>query len=163
MKRALAVLLALVAVMGVTAQPAELSEPERAAVREYLRGYLSTVTRGAEPSASFSASATDLDGDGANETVVLLSNSLLVLQPAGRSYRVVSRTPQVYPPVRLLPTRTAGWRDLSARMSGGAIVRDYQAHVTFRRGAYVKEPQMRIAQTEGTVLVSRNAAEYPVF
>ncbi|MGB8602613.1 MAG: hypothetical protein WCD42_10510 [Rhizomicrobium sp.] len=48
--------------------------------------------------------------------------SMLVLEPQGDSYRMVSRHTIIQTPVMVLPSVTNGWHDLTVFVSGGGVV-----------------------------------------
>ncbi len=84
----------------------------------------------AEGLASGRAAQADLDGDGIPEVVILATDphwcgsggcTLFVLARAGDRPRTVSRSTISRAPIRMLATRTGGWRDLVVGIGGGGL------------------------------------------
>lgn len=82
----------------------------------------------------------DLNGDGRKEAVVWSRDQfrcgsggceLEIFVHDQSAWRLFSTTEVTRPPIMLLPTRTRGWRDLSAWEAGGGIERPYEAPVRF--------------------------------
>jgi hypothetical protein len=65
---------------------------------------------------------------------------LLVLAPSRSTYRLVSKTLITRPPIRALNTRSHGWRDIGVQVSGGGIVRPYEARLRFNGSRYPSNP-----------------------
>lgn len=70
----------------------------------------------------------DLNDDGTDEAIVYLAGpyfcgtggcSLLVLMPSGSAWRKVGDVSTVRTPIRVLATRSHGWRDLAVEVAGG--------------------------------------------
>jgi hypothetical protein len=126
---------------GAQAQP----RPE-ASLRSYLQHQLGDDGRDARYASAFA----DLNGDRRPEAIVYLMSGtlcgtggcvLLVLTPQGASWRQVGRLTVVNPPVRLLATRSHGWRDLGVHVAGGGA-RARHVRVTFSGRAYASNPSM---------------------
>ena len=111
----------------------------------YLRSTLAQpVERTARAHTEFRATLIDLNGDGRKEAVVYLTGSrwcsaggceLLVATQRGRSFEEVGRIANVTLPIRALPSRTNGWRDLGVLVQTGSS-RGYTAVVPFTGHAY---------------------------
>jgi hypothetical protein len=109
----------------------------------------------------------DLNGDGKPETIVYILGSnwcggggcpMLILATQNGHYKLITRTTVTQLPIRLLPTRTNGWRDLAVSVSGGGIRPDYEARLTFNGTRYPSNPTVAPAkklrpQTPGTTLI----------
>jgi hypothetical protein len=112
-----------------------LSTPAVADVQSALQEAIADYTRqqGAPPNASiqFFADTTDLNDDGVLDAVVILSTSywcgtggcsMLILQgQPDNTFRLVSVSSLVRPPLTVSETRTNGWRDLILTVSGGGM------------------------------------------
>ena len=70
----------------------------------------------------------DLNGDGAPEQFIYATDevwcgsggcTLLVLQKQGKTYHLVLRSTVTRLPVRLLATKSHGWRDIAVNVAGG--------------------------------------------
>jgi hypothetical protein len=92
-----------------------------ASVRAYLRNRLHSA-RVEYPDTRYVLAWVDLNGDGRNEAVVrILSNgycgsggcNLYVLSPWGRRWSLVGRMTATKAPIRVLNSRSHGWRDLA--------------------------------------------------
>jgi hypothetical protein len=95
--------------------------PQVQAVNATLKGYL----RG--NAATYALGFADLNDDGKNEAIVYLTTPewcrtggcmALVMTPEGTSYRVVGELLSVYMPIRVLNTKSKGWRDLAVNAGG---------------------------------------------
>jgi hypothetical protein len=87
----------------------------RAAIDDFM------VRAGAQPSLEYSVARLDLDGDGVEEGLVLLTGTdwcgsagctLLVFHGDAERFRLVSETSMVNGPVVVAPARSNGWRDI---------------------------------------------------
>jgi hypothetical protein len=147
---ALAAAAALLATLPADARPGPGAD---ASLRAYLQQRFAAERQDA-PNARYVAASADLNGDGRPEALVyLLSSSycgtggcnLLVLTPAGRGWRQVADMTVVNPPVRLLDTRSHGWRDLAVRVAGGGS-RAHDARLSFDGRRYPPNPSVAPAQ-----------------
>jgi putative lipoprotein len=93
----------------------------------------------------------DLDGDGRREALVLLLGrewcgsggcTLVVLAPAGATWRLASRTTVVSAPVEILRTRHRGFADLAVTAAGGGIRRAHRIVLAFDGRRYVRRPDL---------------------
>ncbi|MEP0911820.1 hypothetical protein NDI45_12945 [Leptolyngbya sp. GB1-A1] len=92
----------------------------------------------------------DLNDDGAPEALVYLMGSytcgsggctMLILEPAGQSYEMVSRMTLVNPPVVIAQDTTAGWKDLMIFVEGGGATPHY-ARLQFDGSSYPSNPSI---------------------
>lgn len=117
-------------------------------VRTFLQHYVS-------PSSSrttrYSAAFVDLNGDGSNEVLVYLMSAdscgsggctTLVLTPENSSFRVVSKITLTRLPIRILETKSFGWRDVSVWVEGGGIQPGYEAELRFDGTGYATNPTL---------------------
>jgi hypothetical protein len=112
----------------------------------------------------------NLDGRGSPEAIVLLTGrqfcgsggcTLVVLQPEGEGWRLVSKTTLVHPPVRVLHTRHNGWATLSVQVGGGGIVPGYTALLPFQGSGYPANPTVSPAiRSHGNVVGSTLISSY---
>ena len=96
---------------------------EYSGLRISLRNYISGRCSQSFPETRYRATLIDLNGDGRREAVVLMNGpdwcgsggcSLWVLTPRGGSWRMVTQATIMNPPIRVLPTSSLGWSELSA-------------------------------------------------
>jgi hypothetical protein len=112
----------------------------------FLKSYVSNFPGGRET--TYLSAFVDLNGDGTPEVIVYLMGpwcgsggcTTLVLQERGSSYRVVSRITITQLPIRILHTKTRGWRDIAVRVQGGGIQPGYEALLRFDGTSYPRNP-----------------------
>jgi hypothetical protein len=68
--------------------------------------------------------------------------ALYIYTPAGATWRQVAELTIVNAPVRLLGTRSHGWRDLAVHVRGGGIQIPYEARIRFDGRTYAANPSM---------------------
>jgi hypothetical protein len=93
---------------------------------------------------------------------------MLVLTQQDSSYKVLSRIPTVRLPIRLLDSKSHGWRDLSVFTQGGGILVGYQERVRFDGNIYYRESakvgqEGRVRQVQGTVILSGKEKEAQLY
>lgn len=86
----------------------------------------------------------------------------LILDRQGSSFRVVTSLTIVWPPIRVLNTKTHGWHDLAVWVSGGGIRPGYEARLRFNGSTYPRNPTVPPAQpltgtVAGTVAIPASA------
>jgi hypothetical protein len=90
----------------------------------------------------------DLNGDGRAEAFVYLMSggycgsggcNLFIYTPEQNSFHQLARTSVTQPPVRVLNSRTNGWRDIAVGVSGGGT-RARNVLLTQRGGTYPGNP-----------------------
>jgi hypothetical protein len=111
------------AAAGAASSVAASSEGELAvAIRTALGG---------DWDARYFDAAVDLNGDGRQESVVMVAGPMvcgtggcpvMVLTPAPAGYRLVTQVSVAQPPVRVSPRISHGWRSLVVSVRGGGIV-----------------------------------------
>jgi len=109
----------------------------------------------------YTVAVADLNGDGRAEALLYATSTaddgnpnlcgsggcvLYVLATDGSAYRQKGRIMLVRPPIRVLPTVTLGWHDLSVRVSGGGIRTSYEARVRFNGHRYLSNPTVQPAE-----------------
>jgi|GEM_PF-428679 len=114
---------------------------------------------------TFLADFVDLNGDSTPDAIVILTGSywcgtggctMLVFQGEDKTFRFVSRSTLVRPPVTVSETKTNGWRDLVLTVSGGGMPARTVA-LKFDGKNYPLNPSVQTAlpaeaATKGTVL-----------
>jgi hypothetical protein len=115
----------------------------------------------------------DLNADNSPEAVVYVEGrewcgsggcNTLILRRDGSSYRIVTATTITRPPIRVLQSRSHGWRDLSIWVEGGGNPRGYEALLPFDGKTYPSNPSVSPARPirgniPGEVLISRESAD----
>ncbi len=91
------------------------------------------------------AAATDLNGDDVDELLVYVGRkdlfeanccNLLILTAQADSFRVVTETSMVRVPIRVLDTRTHGWRNLTVRVQASGLDEGLEAELTYDGESY---------------------------
>ena len=154
-----------------------LTAQERPAARS-LHTFLQTSfadTRRDYPETTYAAAFADLNGDGRDEALVSLYSgmfcgsggcALYIYTPAGASWRQVAELTIVNAPVRLLATRTHGWRDLAVMVRGGGFERPGEARISFNGRTYASNPSLAPALRRGArgrVLIRDEDRGRPLF
>jgi hypothetical protein len=125
----------------------------------------------------YSLAMADLNSDGSQEALVYISGryhcgsggcDLLILTRDANGWREVSSLSITWPPIRLMETRTNGWRDIGVFVRGGGILPGYEALLTFEGGSYPTNPSMPPARparpgAPGDVLIPQGAPGFPLF
>lgn len=154
-----------------TRQP---SSPEDR-LRSALQRYAGSPHPEFEPS-SFLYAFVDLDGTGKLEAVAYLTGRgwcgsggcrLLVMTQQGPSYKVITMIPAVKLPIRVLESKSHGWRDLSVFIQGGGIIRGYDEIVRFDGNGYREPSDVAPASgakgTKGKVILSWDDKKVPLY
>lgn len=121
--------LPVLAVLFAAAAPAAAQPGSNESLHAHLQGQFADEAE-LDPEARYALGRADLNGDGRDEAVVLMQGrrwcgtggcTMLVLTPHRGAWRTVTRITVTYAPIRLLPTRSRGWRDLAVRIAGGGV------------------------------------------
>jgi hypothetical protein len=127
------------------------------------------------PDTSYVAAFADLNGDGRAEALVSLHSGLFcgsggcalyIYTPEGASWREVAELTIVNAPVRLLSTRSRGWRDLAVHVRGGGIEIPREARIRFDGTTYASNPSLapRIrGRAPGRVLIGEGSESRRLF
>jgi hypothetical protein len=146
------------------------------ALKTVLRQYLKDQDVESDGTVRYLVASVDLNSDGVNEVIVhVMCQRLcgtggcptLVLAPAESSYRIVSRISITRPPIRVLNTKSHGWRDLAVWVQGGGIQPGYEADLPFDGESYATNPTVLpahrlIPQSSGRVVISDRAVGTPL-
>ena len=157
--------------VGVDASAQTASEsapvPEKEALKTFLRGYLHVSK--ADESPRYSAAYVNLDGQRGKEIIVYVTGKqwcgtggcgVLVLSRGVNSYRVITKIPVAWPPIRVLDKRSHGWRSLGVWVQGGGVQPGYEAELDFNGRKYPFNPSVAPARKlrapfAGKVVISR--------
>jgi putative lipoprotein len=97
---------------------------------------------------SYVVSLHDLNGDGSQEALVLLTDTdwcgsggctLLVAQQRGLAWHLISKITLVRPPVIALERKRFGWQSLSVIVGGGGVA-THPVSLDFQQGRYPSNP-----------------------
>ena len=167
---------ALLALAAVFLLPASAGAqiPREDALRTFLQTAFASA-RAEWADTSYVAAFADLNGDGRDEALVSLRSGLFcgsggcalyIYTPAGNSWRQVAELTIVNAPVRLLGTRSRGWRDLAVHVRGGGVEIPHEARMRFDGRTYASNPSMapRIrGRAPGRVLIGEGSASRRLF
>jgi hypothetical protein len=140
-----------------------------AALKTFLRSYLKKPDvpfENAWPT-QYSSAIADLSDDGAKDVIVYVTGRgwcgtggclMLVLAPEGNSYRVVTKTTVVYPPIRVLSKKSNGWHDITVIAQINAMNR-FETLLRFNGKTYPTNPTVPPARkldlkADGRTLIS---------
>jgi hypothetical protein len=92
----------------------------------------------------------------------------LILVPKDSSYAVVAEMTAAQRPIRVLDTKSSGWRDLGVWVQGGGIQPGYEARLSFNGKEYPSNPTVPPAQpitakVNGKVVVPRSGTGEPLY
>jgi hypothetical protein len=130
-----------------------------------LSSYLKQALHG-DADLQYRAAQADLNRDGINEIIVYVTSpdycgsggcTMLVLERAGRSFRTRMKATVTRRPIRLLETRSYGWRDIGVTVGGGGVSLSHLAVMRFDGRRYPSNPTLapaaRLSRTPGTILI----------
>jgi len=152
-------LIASVASVLAAAQPAR--NQDDVSVRRFLQGFDSDLKD------RFIAAFADLNDDGKTEAIVHLTSNnwcgsggctTLVLVRDGDSWRVLTKISVTRPPIRVLTTKSNGWRSIAVWVQGGGIQPGYEAELRFDGKTYPSNPSVAparpvVGKADGEVVV----------
>jgi hypothetical protein len=138
-------------------------------LRDYLRDPFKTTR--------YCSAFVDLKDNGTRQVIVYFTDqhscgsggcTTLILAPEGSSYKVVTSITIVWPPIRVLGTKSNGWHDIGVMVHGGGTDPAYEAKLSFNGETYPSNPTMPPARrlTEkvaGEVVVPLNAVGKPLY
>lgn len=142
--------LAALALSSAAGAAVAAAQADDAAVKVFLRTYLSPPAPGAEAAnpTRVSIAWVDLNGDGSPEALAQLRSgsycgsggcNMLVLQRTAEGFQVRGNLTVSRAPVGVLPDQTRGWRDLTVFVAGGGIP-GHVAVVPFGAEHYAQNP-----------------------
>ncbi len=145
---ALAVLL-LPGSLPSIAQSARIQDDLSARTRQSLRAFLQSFDNALKD--RFVAALADLNGDGTPEAIVYLTSNYwcgsggcttLVLVQDADSWRLLTKITITRPPIRVLKTKSNGWRSIGVWVQGGGIQPGYEAELRFDGKTYPTNPSI---------------------
>jgi hypothetical protein len=169
-------LLAALALLLAAAAPPGIPRPAAAepSLVSWLRSRVGED--GPEKTIRYSVAKVDLDGDGVPEALVYLSGEacgtggcdLEILRRHGAGWRLVTEVSLVKLPIRVLATKSHGWRDLGVQVSGGGIIVGYEAILRSDGRTYPENPTVPPARRArrflpGEIVLSRKSRRFPLY
>ncbi|HXM09988.1 MAG TPA: hypothetical protein VN946_08595 [Terriglobales bacterium] len=138
-------------------------------LRDYLRDPFKTTR--------YFSAFVDLKGDGTRQVIVYFTDqhscgsggcTTLILAPTASSYQVVASITVVWPPIRILETKSNGWHDIGVMVHGGGIVKPYEAKLSFNGTTYPSNPTVAPAhrltkKIAGEIVVPLDAQGVPLY
>ena len=92
---------------------------------------------------------------------------MLILEPAGSSFKVLSKVTIVQLPIRLLPSVSHGHPDIGVIVSGGGIMPGYEAVLSFDGESYPRNPSLpparEAAAIQGKVIIATTKNSVPLY
>ncbi len=148
------------------------SEP----LKTYLRGYLSLGGK-IPPDTTTRVTTVRVETDnGKGEEVVYVSGqrwcgsggcTLLILEPAESTFKVLGRVTIVQLPVRLLSSKKRGRPDIGVTVRGGGIQAGYEAVLSFNGKSYPRNPSLpparKATETQGKVIIANTEGSVPLY
>jgi hypothetical protein len=154
------------------AAPQKPGEPLKAFLRSYLnpgRGSFDETTR-------IAAVSVKAKGEASEEEIVYVSGqswcgsggcTMLILEPAESSFKVLGRVTIVQLPVRLLSSMENGHPDIGVRVRGGGIQPGYEAVLSFDGTTYPTNPSLpparRVTGIEGKEIIAKTETGVPLY
>jgi hypothetical protein len=144
-----AVVLAFLSISPLDAAKA-LDGDGNSPLRAFLQAYLKDQNSAADPSTRYSAAPVSLNGGSRNIFVYVAGRDwcgsggcrALLLKPNRNSFKVIEEFTLVRLPVRVLPSRTNGWRDIAMLMQGGGILHGHFVILRFDGSKYPQNPSL---------------------
>jgi hypothetical protein len=168
----------LVATCLAQTQPqSAVAPPKSDSLKRFLQRHLKGSSLGVRQATRYVAAFVDLKGDGKQEAIVYVSGRrwcgsggcpTLILEPAGPSYRIVTKILITRPPIRVLTSTSHGWRSLGVFVQGGGIQPGYEAELRFDGKKYPSNPSVpparRLSESAaGKVVVDPSQEGVPLF
>lgn len=154
--------------------PSQVGPQEQAALQSFLRIYLRDPYYDYKQTRYIAASV-ELNEKTPGAIVYLTDQkscgssgcTTLILVRDNESYRVVTSIPAAWLPIRILESKTNGWRDIGVWVEGGGIRPGYEAVLSFNGTTYPKNPTVPPARpvkhVQGQTVISRNAESRPLY
>lgn len=164
-----AILFLFASVVSFAQRGGSPSAQQEDALKGFLQAYVGDSKIG--QMTQYSVAFTDLSGEGIPEAIVYLTSggwcgsggcTMLILQPQGPAYKVVTKTTVTRLPIRALTTKSNGWLDLGVRVQGGGLLMPYEAVLSFDGSTYPPNPSVPPARkltgkVAGSVLIPASA------
>ena len=150
---------------------------QEAKVRGFLQNYAGPPASDEDKATRYFAAFVHLSDDNTQQVIVYLLGggwcgsggcTTLILVPKDSSYRVLTKITVAQLPIRVLDTKSKGWRDLGVWVEGGGIESGYEARLAFDGEQYPDNPTVPPAQpitpkTKGRIVVPSAAKGKPLY
>jgi hypothetical protein len=135
-----------------SAQPDHQQTERDVALRKFLQEYAGKPWPEFEKDnkTRYSAAFVDLAGDGTQQAIVYLAGRgwcgsggcvTLVLSRNDSSYALITKITISRPPIRILNTKSNGWKDITVQVAGGGVAA-HEAKLSFNGKAYPNNPSV---------------------
>src|SRR5271169_201136 len=170
------VVLAACSVLTSAERPSTTAE-DSMQLKSFLQDYLKVSHTAGGNTTRYFAAFVDLKDGGKRQVIVYFTDqpscgsggcTTLILAPEGSSYKVIASITIVWPPIRILNTKSNGWRDIGVWVQGGGIQPGYEAQLSFDGKTYPSNPSMPparrlVTEVAGEVVVPRTAEGTPLY
>jgi hypothetical protein len=170
----------LLVVAGATAvsqvQESTASNRPTEPLKAYLRSYLSLGGKVPPDKTTRIATVRVKADNGKPEDIVYVSGqgwcgsggcTLLLLEPAESTFKVLGKVTIVQLPVRLLPSTKDGYPDIGVTVQGGGTLTGYEAVLSFNGESYPGNPSLPPAQkvtvVQGKVIIANTEGSVPLY
>ena len=171
---------ALLLVVGASAasqgQESTASTHPREPLTTYLRGDVSLGGK-IPPDTTTRITAVRVETDnGKGEDVVYVAGqrwcgsggcTLLILEPAKLTFKVLGRVTIAQLPVRLLSSKKHGRPDIGVTVRGGGIQEGYEAVLSFNGKSYPRNPSLpparKATEAQGKVIIANTEGSVPLY
>lgn len=160
--------------------PQTLREPnssQQESLKKFLQGYLGDPLMEKDRTTRYSSALVDLRDDGTQEVIVYITGQywcgsggceMLILEPNGPSWRVITKTTITRAPIRVLVTKSNGWHDIAVLVGGGGILHAYEAMLSLNGRRYPSNPSVPparrlIEKVPGRVVVPAEGNGKPLY
>jgi hypothetical protein len=128
------------------------TESSRGPLKQFLQKELYDPQFGIDNKTTrFTSAIIQSEGNTKEEIVVYISGplwcgsggcTLWILEPDGESFKVIGKMPIVWPPIRVLRTKSHGHYDIGVWVEGGGIQPGYEAYIRFNGKSYPDNPSV---------------------
>ena len=143
--------LLLSAVVCAGQQPQLSTESRQGALKQFLQKELDDPESGIDKTTRFTSAIIQSEGTTKGEIVVYISGEswcgsggcrLWILEPNGGSFNVIGEMTIVWPPIRVLRTKSHSHYDIGVWVQGGGIQPGYEALMRFDGASYPDNPSV---------------------
>ena len=177
--RVLATILVAVVFMAIPARICSeqaTPTPSSKALKSFLRSYMSEGRKIVPDETRINVATTKMHDGKSGEIIVYLSGdgwcgsggcTMLILEPAGLTFKVLGRVTVVELPITLLPSMHNGPPDIEVAVHGSGAQPSYNAVLSFDGKRYPGNPSVpparKAAHVKGKVVVSTTDDSVPLY